>query len=170
MKKQLMIKQLGSQVLRQQAEPITEISSTEIAIANQLKFWLKKTRDGYGLAANQIGIVSPIFVYKSGRQVKTIVNPRMGEFDDKFTKYDEGCLSIPGYTFPIWRPEKIHIFGQDLNGETLSFEATGFLSRLMQHEIDHLKGVLIIDLLNPAERELFLNKWNKKKQNRSSKK
>lgn len=157
-----LVTKLGDPVLRQKTEQLSEITDKEVSLVNKMRFVLSKV-DGYGLAAPQIGVSKPIFVYNIGEGFNVIINPRVAEFDDSFWFYDEGCLSIPGFTFPIWRPKRALLRGIDLDGNDVRIEADGLLSRLFQHELDHINGRLVIDLLTDEERKDFNVLWRDRK-------
>lgn len=111
---------------------------------------LDKEENGIGLAANQIGIAKRAFAYDlsymSGWENFRGVtfNPVIID-SDGLTPYREGCLSIPGLFWEIWRPSTIHVEGMDVNGDVKTWELDGLAARLFQHEIDHLNGILIFD-------------------------
>ena len=77
-----------------------------------------------------------------------MVNPKLSETSGEWT-YEEGCLSVPGLSWPIVRPKEVHLTGFDLDGNEVSIEADEFEARVYQHELDHLDGVLLIDRLDP---------------------
>lgn len=164
-----LITKLGDPILRQPVEPIEAITDREVALINKMRFVLSKA-NGYGLAAPQIGVSKPIFVYNIGDGFKAIINPKVAGYDNEFWFYDEGCLSIPGFTFPIWRPKKSLLRGMDIEGNDVRIEADGLLSRLFQHELDHLNGKLVVDLLTDEERQTFNMSWRAKQQQPKKKK
>ena len=110
---------------------------------------------GVGLAANQIGVQKRMFVYDIGEGPFTVVNPRIvertGEWD-----YEEGCLSVPGLSWPIVRAAQVHLTGWDLDGRELSIEADELLARVFQHETDHLDGLLLLERLERGQRKQAL--------------
>lgn len=119
---------------------------------------------GVGLAAPQVGVGLRLFTYifenEDGVPPRgVIVNPvlTLGKISEVAPDVDEeaeGCLSVPGHTWPLKRAEWVRVSGQDENGEPLSFEANGWFARVMQHETDHLDGKLYVDRLN--------TKWGKR--------
>lgn len=169
MNPQTTIVKLGSDVLRTPVEPIEEITDRHVHVVNTMKFALHRAQ-GYGLAAPQLGFSLPIFVYLDGSVMKPILNPQLGEYDSRYWCYDEGCLSIPGFAFPIWRPEHVMLRGIDINGETVKIDAHGILARIFQHEMDHLNGKLVIDHLSPEELAEFQNAWKARKPKPTKKK
>ena len=108
---------------------------------------------GVGLAAPQIGVGLQIFVYEIGEDSGVFINPRI-ELGDEMQEGGEGCLSVPGYSFPLKRAEWVRIAGFDPHGQPIAWEATGWFARVMQHEYDHLDGKLYVDRLD--------EKWSRK--------
>lgn len=106
---------------------------------------------GVGLAANQIGVQKRLFVYDKGDGPIVVVNPSIVETDGEWT-YEEGCLSVPGYSWEITRPNAVHLVGYDLEGNEFSVETDEFEGRIFQHEMDHLNGVLLIERLDEDQR------------------
>lgn len=152
------ITQYGSPVLRTATEPIEEIMPRHVALVNRMK-WVLSQAKGYGLAAPQVGASEPIFIYEDAGTYKTIVNPTLYDYDDSLWLFDEGCLSIPGRTFPIWRPKRVLLRGLDITGAEIKIEAVDLLARIFQHEMDHLNGKLVIDQLSSEERDEFEASW-----------
>ncbi len=107
---------------------------------------------GVGLAAPQIGVQKRLFVYDIGDGPSTIINPRIVEASGEWT-YEEGCLSVPGLSWPITRPAHVHLVGWDLEGNELSIDADELLARVFQHETDHLDGILLLERLDKAQRK-----------------
>jgi peptide deformylase len=109
---------------------------------------------GVGLAAPQVGVQKRMFVYDLHDDLgpRTIVNPVVSEARGEWT-FDEGCLSIPGLSWPIVRPKEIHLTGLDLDGNEVSIEADEYEARVYQHEVDHLDGVLLVERLDEDQRK-----------------
>jgi len=110
---------------------------------------------GVGLAAPQIGVQKRIFVYDIGDGPFTVVNPRITERSGEW-EYEEGCLSVPGLSWPIVRPAAVHLTGLDLDGNELSVDAEDLLARVFLHETDHLDGVLLLERLSRGEKKQAL--------------
>src|SRR5438094_6019290 len=112
---------------------------------------------GLGLAAPQVGVQRRLFVYdlqdETGPHV--IVNPTISEGRGEWV-YEEGCLSVPGLAWEITRPKEVHLTGYDLDGNEVSIEADEITARLFQHELDHLDGRLLLDLLDADQRKLAM--------------
>ena len=118
--------------------------------------------EGLGLAAPQVGIQKRLFVYDLGDGPQVLVNPEIVESAGEWT-YLEGCLSVPGLSFEIVRPNSVHLVGRDLDGDEVSIEADELLGRLFQHEkLDHLDGVLLVDHLDADERKAALKEWRQR--------
>jgi peptide deformylase len=105
-----------------------------------------------GLAANQVGVQKRIFVYDQGDGPFVIINPRIIETDGEWT-YEEGCLSVPGLSWEIVRPNEVHLVGLDLDGNEIDIQTDEYEARIFQHEVDHLDGFLLIDRLDDDQRK-----------------
>ncbi|MCU1350890.1 MAG: peptide deformylase [Acidimicrobiales bacterium] len=141
------IRIIGDPVLKQRAVEVTDIDGRLAALADDM---LQTMYDapGVGLAAPQVGVQKRMFVYDlgDGAGPRTMVNPRLVESRGEFV-WDEGCLSVPGLSWEILRPDEVHVVGLDLEGNEVSIEASGFEGRVFQHELDHLDGVLLLERL-----------------------
>ncbi len=145
------VRVIGDPVLRQVASDVTDIDSKLVRLADDMLTTMY-SEPGIGLAAPQIGVQKRFFVYDVGEGSQAIVNPVIQESQGEWY-YEEGCLSVPGLSWEILRPKEIHITGFDLAGNEVSLEADELLSRLFQHELDHLDGVLLIDHLDNDTRK-----------------
>ena len=125
--------------------------------------------DGIGLAAPQIGISSRIIVVDLRRQEDeeeepfqvAVVNPTVVWSSDETSKQTEGCLSIPGLEEVVRRPVAVHVEGRDPDGNELLIKADELFARALQHEIDHLDGILFLDRVTPLKRRMLVKKWKK---------
>lgn len=150
------IRVFGDPVLRTPAEDVANIDGDLARLAADMLETMYEA-PGVGLAAPQIGVQKRMFVYdiQDGRGGFTVINPRIteraGEWD-----YEEGCLSVPGLSWPIVRSARVKLTGWDLDGRELSIEADELLARVFQHETDHLDGVLLIERLDKGERRQAL--------------
>ncbi len=147
----LEIRTYGDPVLRTATKEVTDLDGRVAALAAQM-IETMRAAPGVGLAANQVGVSRRLFVYDAGDGPITVVNPRIVESDGEYT-YTEGCLSVPGYSWDITRPDRVHLVGLDLDGNELSIEADEFEGRIFQHELDHLDGVLLVERLDPDQRK-----------------
>ena len=147
------IRIVGDPVLRERASEITEIDGRLARLADDMVATLYDAA-GLGLAAPQVGVQKRLFVYDLHDDAgpKVIVNPTISEHRGEWV-YEEGCLSVPGLAWEIVRPKEIHLTGHDLDGNEVSIEADELLARLFQHELDHLDGKLLLDLLDDDQRK-----------------
>jgi peptide deformylase len=147
----LTIRQYGDPVLKERTRDVLEIDGALAALADTMIDTMYEA-PGSGLAANQIGVLKRLFVYDIGEGPRTVVNPRIVESDGEWS-YEEGCLSIPGLSWDIVRPNAVHLIGLDLDGNEISLEATELEGRVFQHELDHLDGILLVERLNADQRK-----------------
>lgn len=150
------IRVYGDPVLKQRAREITDIDGRLAKLAEDM-IETMYAAPGLGLAAPQVGVQKRLFVYDldDGTGPHTLINPTISESRGEWT-YNEGCLSIPGMSFEIVRPNEVHLTGVDLDGNPVSIEADELLGRLFQHELDHLEGRLLIELLDDEQRKSAL--------------
>lgn len=143
----LKIYKLGEEVLRQKSVPIKdeEINDELRALAEEM-FETMDAANGVGLACPQIGKNIRMFVAEADDDVKRVfINPQIIATSDDSVPYEEGCLSVPQVYENIMRPSKVTVQAQDQNGKKFTLEAEGLLARIIQHENDHLEGVIFID-------------------------
>jgi peptide deformylase len=115
---------------------------------------------GIGLAAPQIGVQKQLFVYDIGDGADVLINPVVVESSGEWV-YEEGCLSIPGLYVEMVRPKEILLKGINIDGEEVTVEADELLSRLFQHELDHLNGVLMFERMTPDQRTEALAEYRR---------
>jgi peptide deformylase len=157
------IRLLGDPILRQRAEEVEEIDDDLRQLAEEM-FETMYTEEGIGLAAPQVGVSKRLFVMdvrEDEAEPQAVVNPVILEQSGS-ERGEEGCLSLPGLIGTVERPAQVVIEGLDLDGKPLRIEAADLLARCIQHEIDHLDGVLFIDHLSPIKRRMLLSKWKKR--------
>ncbi len=147
------IRLVGDPVLRQRAHEIDNVDARLVALVQDMVTTMYEA-PGVGLAAPQVGVQKRLFVYDlgEGEGPRAIVNPVITESRGEFV-YEEGCLSIPDVYFELLRPDEVHLTGYDLDGNEVSIEADGFVGRVFQHELDHLDGILMLDLLDEDRRK-----------------
>ena len=124
--------------------------------------------NGIGLAAIQIGIPKNLIVIdlltkEKKKDPMYFINPKIIKKSEKLSKYEEGCLSIPNLFAEVKRPSECEVQYLDYKGEKKILKATGLLATCIQHEIDHLKGILFIDYLSKLKRDIILKKLSKQK-------
>lgn len=143
----LKICKLGEEVLRKKSVPIKdeEINDELRALAEEM-FETMENANGVGLACPQIGKNIRMFVAEADDDVRRVfINPQIIATSDDSVPYEEGCLSVPQVYENIMRPSKVTVQAQDQNGKKFTLEAEGLLARIIQHENDHLEGVIFID-------------------------
>ena len=155
--------------LRQKAAQIKTINDEVREIAKKMTDAMYEGK-GVGLAGPQVGLLKRIFVtHAEGDEQRVFINPSIIWTSQEQANMEEGCLSIPGYYAVVKRPGKIKIQAWNEKGRAFTLEASGMLSRVIQHEYDHLEGVLFIDRINEAKRDKYLTKLIKaEKQKKSS--
>ncbi|MFW6207335.1 MAG: peptide deformylase [Spirochaetota bacterium] len=153
---------LGDDVLRERVDEIQDING-EIAELAQHMLSTMYTGDGVGLAAPQVGLLKSLFVcHVNGDQPRVFINPQIIGTSQEMLPYEEGCLSIPGVYGDVIRPATITVQAINERGKPFKVDAEGMLARVIQHEMDHLKGVLFIDHLDEKQRERLLKAYQKK--------
>jgi len=158
------VRKYGDPALRKKCEPVT-VFDDELKKFAENMFSIMKSAKGLGLAAPQVGDTRRLFMIDlSGQDFDAepiiLVNPEI-ETSDGEEAVEEGCLSFPGLYLEINRAKKIKVKFQDVEGQTHRIEATGLAARAIQHENDHLNGVLFIDHLSSIERDLLAGKLKK---------
>ena len=146
------IRQYPDSVLRMAAPPVEEFDDDLKRLATRLAE-LMKDANGVGLAATQVGVLRRVFAFVPAEdEVGVLVNPEIDRRGDETETDDEGCLSIQGVTMPVERSTSVRIEGRDANGEEVAFDLEGTPARIVQHELDHLDGTLILDRTTPEAR------------------
>ena len=150
----LEIHYLGDRVLRQPAKRVAKVDQSIRQLAQEM-LQTMYSADGIGLAAPQVGINKQIIVIdcepdNPENPPLVIINPVIKRFGRSLCDAQEGCLSIPGVYLDVRRPEEIEVAYKDENGRPQSLKATGLLSRAIQHEMDHLNGVMFVDRVENA--------------------
>lgn len=141
----LEITKLGEEVLRQKAQPVAEVNDEIRQLAEDM-FETMIEADGVGLAAPQIGKSIRMFVLIADDDVRRVfINPQIIKTSEELGDYDEGCLSIPQVYETIQRPVAVTVQALNENGKAFTLEADGLLARIIQHEYDHLDGIVFID-------------------------
>lgn len=156
---------LPDPILRQTSALLEDVTPEVQSLASDM---LETMYDapGIGLAAIQIGVPKRVVVidlHKEGEEKKpqVFINPEILSSSDDRSSYEEGCLSIPDYYAEVERPATIRVRYVDLDGKAQEIEADGLLATCLQHEIDHLNGVLFIDHISRLKREMVIKKFTK---------
>jgi peptide deformylase len=154
---------LGSPVLRQKAKTVARVDETVRELVDDLFETMRAAR-GVGLAANQIGIARRVAVVDVGEDDPpplVLINPVILERGEEVETSEEGCLSIPEIFGDVERPARVVVEALDRDGQSYRATAAGYKARAIQHEIDHLDGILFLDHLSAVKRGLLLAKWKK---------
>lgn len=158
---------MGDPVLRREAAEVTEFDAGLKTLVRDM-FETMYHADGIGLAAPQIGLSKRIIVVDLRREEEdeephriALVNPVVTWEDPVTEKQSEGCLSMPGLEDVVERPVSVRVEGRDPDGRAVVVEADELFARALQHEIDHVNGILFIDRVSPLKRRMLLKKWKK---------
>ncbi|HBR10453.1 peptide deformylase [Candidatus Bipolaricaulota bacterium] len=162
------IRKYGDAILRRKALPIKNIGGTEpwndgeVQEIVELMVEAMLRADGVGIAAPQIGIAKRVIILNLPDRLHAIVNPEIVWASEDEEPAFEGCLSIPAVRAEIIRKRAVKVKGFDLQGQELIIDAEGDVARVVQHEIDHLDGILFIDYLSKAKRTSLLKEYYRK--------
>ena len=159
-----------NKLLRQISEPVESVGDEERRLMNDMLETMYAA-PGIGLAAIQIGIPKRIIVMDISRdenkkEPRYFVNPVIKNKNDDKSKYEEGCLSVPDQFAEIERPNSCEVEYLDYNGKKQLLKADGLLATCIQHEMDHLEGILFIDYLSKLKKSMIIKKLSKIKSNR----
>jgi peptide deformylase len=151
------IRQYGDSALRLKAHEVTEFDDDLRRLVDRM-ILLMHDAQGVGLAATQVGVLRRLFVYEPDEDgPRAIVNPVIVERVEETASEEEGCLSLQGVRVPVERSLHVVLEGKDPNGEDVRFELDDYPARVVQHELDHLDGVLIIDRTDDEHRKEALS-------------
>ncbi len=159
---------LGDEILRQRCKPVKLFDSALASLIDAM-FATMAEANGVGLAAPQIGANIRLFVVDvPDWGTGVFINPQIIETSMELSCAEEGCLSIPGLFHDVERPASVVVQAQDAKGKVFTVKADGLLARAIQHENDHLNGVLFIDRLDKEEQEKMQRAWQKRSKRRQS--
>lgn len=152
----LPIRIFGDPILRSVATPVSEIDGRIKKLVDDMIETMYEA-PGVGLAAAQVGVGRRIVVFDiaDDEGPRTLINPELVETSGEW-EYEEGCLSVPEYFWPIRRPAEALVRGLDVEGNAVEYEGNELLARVLQHEIDHLNGLLLLERLDRGERRKAL--------------
>ena len=148
--------------LKQLAQPVDPVTDDDLRELCRKMAQAMYEAPGIGLAAPQVGVLKRVIIYdldEDSPGVVALCNPEIVESSQECELDDEGCLSLPGITIPVERPCAVVCEALTLSGRAVRIEAEGLHARLLQHEIDHLDGVLMIDRATPEERKAALRRY-----------
>lgn len=151
--------------LRQPTKPVTVIDDEIRLIIEDMAETMYQA-PGVGLAATQVGIDKSVIVFDpeadpEKRDYRVLINPVIVDCCGETLSENEGCLSVPDYRSDVKRSEKIVVEGLDRDGKPVRIETDGMLSVILQHEIDHLNGILFVDRISPLKRQIYKRKRKK---------
>ena len=160
------IVKIGDEVLREKCKPVTEFDSALRMLLDAMYETLENA-DGIGLAAPQVGVDRRFFIVSlpDGTK-KEFINPEIIGYSVETNPFEEGCLSVPGVYHDVVRPSKVVVKAQDADGVEFTYKASDLMARVIQHEYDHLDGVLFIDHLGDDEKKKVLRDYGKKSRKR----
>jgi peptide deformylase len=150
---------LGSPLLRQHSAEVKSVDDEVRRLVGDL-FETMDAAKGVGLAANQVGVARRVAVVDADGDRFAMIDPVLLETEGRATA-EEGCLSIPDIYGDVTRPERIVVEALDQDGTRYRKEATGLKARAIQHEIDHLDGILFLDHLSLLKRQMLLSRWRR---------
>ena len=156
---------MGDPVLREKAERVANVTAEVRTLIGDM-FDTMYTEEGVGLAAPQVGIGLRVIVIdprEDDIEPFALINPQIVHLGDEVGRDEEGCLSIPGLKEIVERPTTVVVEAMNPDGEPVSIDAAGLLARILQHEVDHLDGILFLDRVSALKRKLLLNRWQKVK-------
>jgi peptide deformylase len=152
------VRKWGDPVLRERARPVEAFDDALHAEVARLTGLLDDAL-GAGLAATQIGVLSRVFVYRMpDGPMEVMVNPEILWASDELELFDEGCLSLPGVWFEVERPRRVRVRAFDEHGAEREFEVEGAEADVIQHELDHLDGVLVLDRVPQEQRKAAIRR------------
>jgi peptide deformylase len=155
------IRTFGDPVLKTRAAPVESFDESLVRLTQDMLATMRDN-EGVGLAANQVGRLKRVLVAAVEDQEYVIVNPVLTDEAETLSIVSEGCLSIPGIQVEVERPITVTVSGEDVSGKPLRLEASDLLARVLQHEVDHLDGVLILDRTDRESRKAAMREWRER--------
>ena len=154
-------------ILRKKSSPVEEVNNDLRKLLNDMLETMYEA-PGIGLAAVQVGILKRLIVIdisknKEKKEPLFLINPKLTFKSKNTSVYEEGCLSLPGHFAEIERPAECHLTFIDYSGKEKNLKAQGLLATCIQHEIDHLDGILFIDYLSKLKKDMIIKKLKKQK-------
>jgi peptide deformylase len=152
------IRTFGDPVLKTRAAPVESFDESLVRLTQDMLATMRDN-EGVGLAANQVGRLKRVFVAAIEDEEYVITNPVLTDRSETTETAPEGCLSIPEIQVDVERPIAVTVSGQDVSGKPLHIKASDLLARVLQHEVDHLDGVLILDRTDRQARKVAMREW-----------
>ena len=153
------IRRFGDPVLKTRAREVAEFDDSLKLLTEEMLQTLRAGEGRMAIAANQVGVLKRVFVAEADGAVYMLVNPVIEERSEETETALEGCLSMPGIGVEVERHSGVVVSGRDGEGRPVRFEVEGEIARMVQHETDHLDGVLMLDRAKPEERRGALREW-----------
>lgn len=153
------IRQFGDPVLKEESRPVETGDDIRELVERMIK--VMHAADGVGLAAPQIGILKQVIVFLLDDKEHVLLNPRITWRSEETITDAEGCLSLMNHACEVERAERIKVEGEDLDGNTREYELDGLHARILQHEIDHLQGQMVINRTSREQRKDLLARMRK---------
>ena len=163
------VRTFGDPVLRARAVPVERFDD-ELRAEIARMAAIMRDGLGVGLAATQLGVMHRVLVYRVGADapLAAVVNPEIEWRSDELETLEEGCLSLPGVHVDVERPVYVRVRGRDQQGDEVSVEASGLEARVLQHEVDHLDGVLILDRTDREQRKQAMRELRERAESRAA--
>jgi peptide deformylase len=163
------VRTFGDPVLRARAVPVERFDD-ELRAEIARMAAIMRDGLGVGLAATQLGVMHRVLVYRVGADapLAAVVNPEIEWRSDEQETLEEGCLSLPGVHVDVERPVYVRVRGRDQQGDEVSVEASGLEARVLQHEVDHLDGVLILDRTDREQRKQAMRELRERAESRAA--
>jgi len=163
------VRTFGDPVLRARAVPVERFDDELRAEIGRMAAIMRDGL-GVGLAATQLGVMHRVLVYRVGADapLAAVVNPEIEWRSDEQETLEEGCLSLPGVHVDVERPVYVRVRGRDQQGDEVSVEASGLEARVLQHEVDHLDGVLILDRTDREQRKQAMRELRERAESRAA--
>jgi peptide deformylase len=155
------IRKFGDPGLKTRASPVESFDESLVRLTQDMLATMRDN-EGVGLAATQVGRLKRVFVAAIEDDEYVMVNPVLTDISETTETATEGCLSIPGIQVDVERPVAVTISGQDVSGKPLQIEASDLLARILQHEVDHLDGVLVLDRTDRESRKAAMREWRER--------
>lgn len=156
------IRQFGDPVLKTRAKEVVEFDDSLKWLTAGMLQTLRAGEGRMAIAANQVGVLKRVFVAEADDTVWVLVNPVVEGRSEQTETSLEGCLSMPGVGVEVERHSGVVVSGRDQEGRPVRFEVEGEVARMVQHETDHLDGILMFDRAEPEERKRALREWRER--------
>ncbi len=158
----LEIRQFGDPILKTRAREVAEFDESLRRLTGAMLDTLRADEGRMAIAANQVGVLKRVFVAETGGRTYVVVNPIIEEWSKETETGLEGCLSIPGIGVAVERHSRLVVSGKDGEGKPVRHEVEGETARMMQHETDHLDGILMLDRADRESRKRAVREWRER--------